>query len=159
MITLLFIYGGLSLVFGAIVATAEIWSPRSRIRADDHGASIAMALVMGLIASMIWPILVVKLIYEARRGLLKTDHCDDYIEDPKAPLPLRNFLRFARGPAHGLLTTKPHPALFADLGKKRIRVTMASRMGDVGITTDLDAETGYQDRVRVSKLKNFSEVP
>lgn len=36
---------------------------------------------------------------------------------------------------------------------------MASRLGDVGITTDFSAEMGYQQRVPVGKLSNFSEDP
>ncbi len=87
------------------------------------------------------------------------DHCDDYIDDPTAPLALRKFLTFARSPGHGLLTPRPHPALFADFEGARVRLTMASRLGDVGITHDLEAELGYEHRVRVSQLTHFSEVP
>ena len=87
------------------------------------------------------------------------DHCDDYIDDPTAPGALRKFLAFARAPAHGLLQPQPHPRLFADHEGHRIRVTMASRLGDVGITANLDAETGYDARVLVSQLANFSEAP
>jgi len=36
---------------------------------------------------------------------------------------------------------------------------VASRLGDVGITTDLDREFGYERRVAVRSLSNFSEVP
>jgi hypothetical protein len=87
------------------------------------------------------------------------DHCDHYIDDPAAPEPLRKFLAFARSPAHGQLLPPPHPVLYADHEGRRVRVTMASRLGDVGITTDLDAEFGYEQRVRVSALSNFSEAP
>lgn len=86
-------------------------------------------------------------------------HCDAYIDDPTAPDALRKFLAFARSPAHGQLLPKPHPKLFADHESRRVRVTMASRMGDVGITTELDVEFGYEMRVSVSRLDNFSEVP
>ena len=84
-------------------------------------------------------------------------HCDDYIDDLKADPALRKFLAFARSPAHGLLSPRPHPQLFADHKGTRVRVTMASRLGIVGITTNLTAETGYQKRVYVSELANFSE--
>ena len=87
------------------------------------------------------------------------DHCDDYIDDPAAPAALRKFLEFARAPSHGQLLPKPHPQLFADHEGTRVRVTVASRFGDVGITTSLGAEAGYEQRVRVSQLSNFSEVP
>lgn len=86
-------------------------------------------------------------------------HCDDYIDDPAASDPLRKFLAFARAPAHGQLLPKPHPRLFADHEGRRVRVTLASRMGDVGITSDLSADLGYECRVPVSQLSNFSEVP
>ena len=85
--------------------------------------------------------------------------CDDYIDDPSAPAALRTFLAFARAPAHGQLLPKPHPKLYADHEGKRVRVTMASRLGDVGVTTDLDAELGYERRVLVRALSNFSELP
>lgn len=86
-------------------------------------------------------------------------HCDEYIDDPNAPGPLRAYLAFARAPAHGLFVPKPHPALYADHAGTRVRVTMASCHGDVGITTNLGAETGYDQRVHVAQLANFSEVP
>lgn len=87
------------------------------------------------------------------------DDCDDYIDDPSTPAALRTFLEFARAPAHGAFLPKPHPKLFADYKGTRVRVTMASRLGDVGITTKLDAEFGFERRVRVRALSNFSETP
>ena len=87
------------------------------------------------------------------------DHCDDYIEDPSAPAALRKFLEFARAQAHGQLLPKPHPKLYADYEGTRVRVTVASRFGDVGITTHLDAEVGYERRVLVRSLSNFAETP
>ena len=87
------------------------------------------------------------------------DHCDDYMDDPLAPAALRRFLKFARAPAHGQLLPKPHPELYADYEGTRVRVTVASRFGDVGITTRLDAEVGYERRVLVRSLSNFSETP
>ena len=86
-------------------------------------------------------------------------HCDDYIDDPTSPEALRKYLAFARAPAHGQLLPKPHPTLFADHEGRRVRVTVASRFGDVGITTNLTADVGYECRVPVSQLSNFSEVP
>lgn len=87
------------------------------------------------------------------------EHCDDYIEDLGASLVPRSFLVFARAPAHGQLLPKPHPRLFADYAGTRVRVTTASRFGDVGITSDHDAEIGYEWRVLVRQLSNFSESP
>jgi hypothetical protein len=53
--------------------------------------------------------------------------------------------------------TGGEPRLFADYKGKRVRVTMASRFGDVGITDDLTKEHGYSTRVSVDDLSNFSE--
>jgi hypothetical protein len=52
-----------------------------------------------------------------------------------------------------------YPRLFADHNGERVRVTMASRFGDVGITVNLELETGYDERVAVADLTNFSETP
>ena len=91
--------------------------------------------------------------------LAETRHCDDFIDDPTAPEPLRKYLAFAHAPAHGQHLPTPHPKLFADYDGTRVRVTMASRLGDVGITTDLDRDMGYERRVAVSQLSNFLEEP
>lgn len=86
-------------------------------------------------------------------------HCDDYIDDLTAPACLREFLAFARQPAHGMLTGQPKPKLFADFNSKRVRVVMASRIGDVGITSKLDAEFVSELRVPVEQLANFGVDP
>lgn len=104
-------------------------------------------------------------------------HCDDFIEDLTQPECLRQFLDYHRLPATAKYPTGddafdarmeayqgcpmwrvPVPVLFADHEGKRVRVTMASRFGDVGITTHLDAETGYGRRVPVEALSGFSET-
>lgn len=89
-------------------------------------------------------------------------HCDELICDEKQPLCLRRFLRYKRWPA--AYQCKAHrlgikePQLFADYGNRRVKVVMASRLGDVGITGDITADCGYDLRVPVEALKNFSEV-
>ncbi len=85
-------------------------------------------------------------------------HCDDYINDETAPPALRAFLRRARMPAHGMLLNEPYPKLFATWKGKRCRVVMASRLGDVGITRDLNSEQ-YQCRVMIEELSNFGDAP
>lgn len=84
-------------------------------------------------------------------------HCDDYIDDETAPLVLRTYLDRARSPAHGHADLSPYPKLFATHLGKRVRVTMASRFGGVGITEDLEKEEGYQKRVAVEELSDFSD--
>ncbi len=86
-------------------------------------------------------------------------HCDDYIDDEDAPLVLRRYLKYARSEAHGLLWAEQPPKLFADHDGQRVRVVMASRFGDVGITVKLDSLYGYEVRVLVAELSNFGNVP
>jgi hypothetical protein len=99
-------------------------------------------------------------------------HCDDYIRDKTQPMALRRFLLYKRIPAVWQIQRWrwPVPALFATYvesngpggrkGKrKRVRVAMASRFGDVGITRRLDAAFGYTERVPVEELTEFSETP
>lgn len=85
-------------------------------------------------------------------------HCDDYIDDPSAPECLRAFLSHTRSPAHGMHLGEK-PPLFATYGGRRYRVVMASRLGDVGITTNLEANHGYEKRVSVCTLSDLSSTP
>lgn len=82
-------------------------------------------------------------------------HCDDYIDDETQPECLRKFLDHSRS----ILREGKRPKLFADYNGKRVRVVMASRFGDVGITPDLKAEYGYKKRVEVASLTNFGDLP
>lgn len=93
---------------------------------------------------------------------IKEDHCDDYVWGHRefgCKDPLWWFLFVNRQMAsikYRLIGKFGTPVLFADYKGKRIRVVMASRMGDVGITEDLKAEHGYSDRVDIKELNNFS---
>lgn len=88
-------------------------------------------------------------------------HCDDFIRDKAQPKCLRKFLLYHRIPAAWLYgrwrDSWGVPKLFATHNGKRVRVVMASRMGDVGITPNLNRESGYADRVLVDKLSEFSD--
>jgi len=53
----------------------------------------------------------------------------------------------------------PFPKLFADYRSKRVRVTMASCLGEVGIDEVLTREYGYSERVAVADLSNFGDEP
>lgn len=91
-------------------------------------------------------------------------HCDDYIEDKAQPKCLRAFLLFNRIPAHWRFKWEyakkwKIPKLYANYGLRRVRVTMASRFGDVGITWRLNQESGYEERIYLDRLTNFSENP
>lgn len=90
-------------------------------------------------------------------------HCDDYLDDPTQPKCLRRFLKFNRWPARWQLRAMAMgiqpPKLYATHKDRRVRVTMASRLGDVGISTYMLKEHGYQKRVAVEELREFSDKP
>ena len=83
-------------------------------------------------------------------------HCDDIWESKDAPECVIAFLDVKRAPAHGAFTGKS-PTLFATFEGKGVRVVMASRMGDVGITENLKAGHGYDLRVYLPQLSDFSK--
>ena len=88
-------------------------------------------------------------------------HCDDAIHSD-LPLCVRYFLLVERLPAvDGCVITAMHgmPKCFATHKGKRVRLVMASRFGDVGITRKLDAERGYDARVNLSELSDFGDKP
>lgn len=86
-----------------------------------------------------------------------TRHCDDFIDDPSTPEPLRAFLDFHRAPAIAQ-QGKTRPTLFAKHNGQIVRVVMASRLGDVGITKELDRTHGYEARVAVQELTDFTDT-
>ena len=105
-------------------------------------------------------------------------HCDDIADDRETPECVRAYLAVARAPAHGygmkcpaLYATIPTDMRFGryERGDKlagaelkagtRVRVVMASRFGDVGITTNLEAETGYIGRLGLDDLSDFGAEP
>lgn len=113
-------------------------------------------------------------------------HCDDLIDDASQPECLRTYLEYNRRPAIAKnLRENDEPRLFATLkadtkgqsylgywdtkgpvmqpmpmkAGQTVRVVMASRFGDVGITPVLKNATGYVARVPVSDLENFATAP
>jgi hypothetical protein len=116
-------------------------------------------------------------------------HCDDYIDDPSVPECVRHWVDWERQPASAKYAEVSQgggrPSLFARLlhpviGKSyqgywakgqpvqkdvpmeagsRVRLVMASRFGDVGITPNLKAESGYVTRLTLDQLTDFSEEP
>lgn len=96
-------------------------------------------------------------------------HCDAYLGDPSTDqsTPLFKFISFHRMPAIDQFAALEHinyPRCFATISEDtssykkgtRVQLTMASRFGDVGITTNLVDQYGYIDRVDISVLDNFS---
>jgi hypothetical protein len=113
-----------------------------------------------------------------------TVHCDELIDDETQPACLRAYLEYNRRPAIDKnLPKSEEPKLFATIkadvmgqsylghwnakgpvmqplpmkAGQTVRVVMASRFGDVGITPVLANARGYAARVPVSDLDNFSE--
>lgn len=87
-------------------------------------------------------------------------HCDNYPERLGTPNCLRWFIFINRLPAtlKCLATANDvDPKLWASYEGEWWRVVMASRMGDVGITQQLDADHGYTRRVYVDELFNFTD--
>lgn len=82
-------------------------------------------------------------------------HCDDIWRLKTAPDCVLAFLDVARAPAHG--AGKPTPSLYATTKDGvRVRVTMASRFGDVGVRIDLAETHGYDLRLFLCELSDFS---
>lgn len=90
----------------------------------------------------------------------KSTHCDDYAQRVTSHKDARWFIFIERLPAslRQLVRDRgiPDPVLYATHQGKRVRVTMASRFGDVGITQVLEAPMGYDTRVSVDELSDFS---
>jgi len=81
-------------------------------------------------------------------------HCDDILNDKSYPQCVIDYLDVARARAHGL--GMKQVSLFANYNGNRVRVIMASKYGDVGITYKLDKEYGYDERVFLLDLTDFS---
>jgi len=87
------------------------------------------------------------------------DHCDNYIHEYKQPICLRYWLLFNLLPAVDMCVIREvhgDPKCFAIWKGKRVRLVIASRFGDVGITRHLDADHGYQTRVSIKELSDFT---
>ena len=89
-------------------------------------------------------------------------HCDELIHEYKLPICLRYYLLVNRLPAVDkciIIEANGEPTCYADYKGKRVRLVMASRFGDVGITAKLDQAHGYTQRVNINGLSNFSSEP
>lgn len=87
-------------------------------------------------------------------------HCDDYLDEPaNTPQALLTWLERARMPGHGMHVKDPWPECYADWEGKTVRLTMASRLGSVGWSSDLKQEVGYEHRGWLEQLTNFRDKP
>jgi len=142
---------------------------------SSHATTIGwIGLIIGVIGLAIGQIVVARdvralrrrttdVIEVARSSDEKFRHCDDYISDPSAPTDLRWFIFVNRLPAPERLLYNEHvksdPVLYAKHDGNRVRVVMASRLGDLGITSDLSSTDRYQTRVAVEDLTDFTATP
>lgn len=84
---------------------------------------------------------------------------------------LAQLTEFVSEEQRPFIWTDPEPVLFATVkidrarasktipSGTRVRVVMASRFGDVGITSNLKAKHGYDMRVLVTDLADFGVAP
>ena len=84
-------------------------------------------------------------------------HCDEYIHDPNFPLCLRYWLLVNRLDA--IIDYKGVPECYTTWKAQRVRLVMASRLGDGGTTTKLHHENGYEERVYLEELSDFGDKP
>lgn len=88
------------------------------------------------------------------------EHCDQFIMNPKAPMTLRWWVFVNRLPAfdqHLCRENGVDPNLWAKYEGEWVKIVMASRFGDVGLSKDLDAVNGYFVRVPLKMLSGFTD--
>ncbi len=93
----------------------------------------------------------------------KPMHVDDfisvgYLKDQYARWMLMHF-RLPAALAIDFLPLLEGKKLFATFKGERYRVTGASRLGDVWLTSDFNKDTGYEHRVSVEELSDWSPNP
>jgi len=93
---------------------------------------------------------------DKKYGLRKW-HCDDILEDKSLPDCVIKYLKVAR--YLGVEYDEIAPPLYATYKDKRVRIIMASRSGDVGITEMLGDVNGSGIRVYLPELTDFSDTP
>lgn len=90
-------------------------------------------------------------------------HVDDFIDTAAGvDTYARWVLNYFRSSAALKYNFEPYMAqhkLFGTYREKRYRVTGASRLGDVWLTEDYEQREGYQHRVEVSDISNWSNEP
>lgn len=84
-------------------------------------------------------------------------HVDEFIQGPGNAYARLWFRIFRRPEVDKADRIHEEFKLFATYENERFRVTGCSRLGDVWLNSDLDANFGYTLRVNVADLKNFSQ--
>jgi hypothetical protein len=83
----------------------------------------------------------------------------DVLMDFDLPAMVRGFIALNQGPATETMAIREAgfmPRLYATYREKRVRVTMVSRLGDVGISHK-DEEYGYFTRCSIYDLTDFAD--
>ncbi len=92
----------------------------------------------------------------------KETHVDDFIDDYTKDAYARWFLFLKRLPAQlqgdFAIWIEPYK-LYANYKEKRYQVTGASRLGDVWLAKNFNRDRGYDHRVDVDLLSDFSQFP
>jgi hypothetical protein len=89
-------------------------------------------------------------------------HVDDFIDDYKGDAYARWMFMHFRLPATLQVAFRPFIAdrkLFCTHGDQRFRVTGASRLGDVWLTSKHDQDTGYEKRVDLEECTDWGPQP
>ncbi len=89
-------------------------------------------------------------------------HVDDFIDSHRKPAYARFVLDYFRRNAVCQMDFKPFMEkhlLFASWKGSRYRVTGASRLGDVWLSADFKRVDGYEHRVNVAELSEWSGQP
>ncbi len=84
------------------------------------------------------------------------------LHDFSLPAIVRGFIAINMGPATETMAIREAgfmPALFAKWNGEPVRVTIVSRMGDVGIHRDPREEWTYNERVSIYDLTDFQLTP
>lgn len=84
---------------------------------------------------------------------------EDVLHDFDLPAMVRGFIAINQGPATETMAIREAgfmPRLYASYRGERVRVTMVSRLGDVGVSRK-DEEYGYFDRCSIYDLSEFGD--
>lgn len=85
-------------------------------------------------------------------------HVDDFIEDSSSDKYAARWFDLFRRPALVKLREPNDAKLFATFQGKRYRVTGCSRLGDVWLHSDPDADTSYERRVDVDECSEWGSL-
>lgn len=95
-------------------------------------------------------------------------HVDEWLEEfmQEQGSPNLGYAKFVIGhmrqPAVVRMRHDPHMKgfkLFCMYQGKKWRVTMASRLGDIGITEDFTRDSGYEQRIFVDEVESWHTAP